>query len=304
MNHSKASVTALFTAFARVYHARHDSPKIFSDPLAEQLFAPQELAAFERKLAEALSFFDPEAARARPDPPTALARMMQVYLAPITLSRTRYAEDLLETAIRQGARQYVILGAGLDTFAFRRPDLLKRLHVFELDHPATQADKQRRIANAGWSMPEHLHFVPIDFTQGDLASALRGSPLNPQAPTFFSWLGVTYDLAAGAVFGTLRSLASLAPRGSLIVFDYLDAEAFIPEKAPRRVQLMLVAAEAAGEPMQTGFDPASLASALARAGLTLHEHLGPEQIQTRYFANRHDGYRAYEQVHFAAAAVS
>ncbi len=219
MNHSKASVTALFTAFARVYHARHDSPKIFSDPLAEQLFAPQELAAFERKLAEALSFFDPEAARARPDPPTALARMMQVYLAPITLSRTRYAEDLLETAIRQGARQYVILGAGLDTFAFRRPDLLKRLHVFELDHPATQADKQRRIANAGWSMPEHLHFVPIDFTQGDLASALRGSPLNPQAPTFFSWLGVTYYLAAEAVFGTLRSLASLAPRGSLIVFD-------------------------------------------------------------------------------------
>jgi methyltransferase (TIGR00027 family) len=304
MDHSKASFTALFCAFARAYHATHDSPKIFGDPLAEQLFAPEELATFERNLAEALGFFDPEAAAARPDPQTALARVMRTQVAPITLSRARYAEDLLETAIQQGTQQYVILGAGLDTFAFRRPDLLQRLHVFELDHPATQADKQRRIANAGWSAPERLHFVPIDFTQGDLQSALGRSPLDPRAPTFFSWLGVTYYVAREAVLDTLRSLASLAPRGSLVVFDYLDAEAFVPEKAPRRVQLMLAAAESCGEPMRVGLDPSSLAAALAGVGLTLREHLGPDQVQARYFANRDDGYRAFEHVHFAAAAVA
>jgi methyltransferase (TIGR00027 family) len=304
MGHSKASFTALSSAFARAYHATHDSPKIFDDPLAEQLIAPEEVAAFERNLAEALGFFDPEAAAARPDPQTALARVMQTMVAPITLSRARYAEDLLETAIQQGTQQYVILGAGLDTFAFRRPDLLQRLHVFELDHPATQADKQRRIADAGWYVPERLHFVPIDFTQGDLQSALRRLPIDPRAPTFFSWLGVTYYLAREVVFDTLRSLASLGPRGSFVVFDYLDAEAFVPEKAPRRVRLMQLAAERASEPMQTGLDPSSLAAALAGVGLTLREHFGPEQIQARYFAHRNDGYRAFEHVHFAAAAVA
>jgi methyltransferase (TIGR00027 family) len=304
MDHSKASFTALSSAFARAYHGRHDSPKIFDDPLAEQLIAPEELAAFERNLAEALGFFDPEAAAARPDPQTALARVMQTMVAPTALSRARFSEDLLETAIQQGTQQYVILGAGLDTFAFRRPDLLQRLHVFELDHPATQADKQRRIANAGWSTPERLHFVPIDFTQGDLQSALGHPPLDPRAPSFFSWLGVTYYLAREVIFDTLRSLASLGPRGSLVVFDYLDAEAFLPGKAARRVRLMQLAAERAGEPMQTGLDPSSLSAALAGVGLALREHLGPEQIQARYFTHRHDGYRTSEQVHFAAAAVA
>ncbi len=304
MDHSRASFTALSSAFARAYHARHDSPKIFDDPLAEQLFAPEELAAFERNLAEALGFFDPEGAAARPDPQTALARVMQTTVAPITLSRARYAEDLLETALQQGTRQYVILGAGLDTFAFRRSDLLQRLHVFELDHPATHGDKQRRIANAGWSIPKQLHFVPIDFMQGNLLLAVRRSPIDPRAPTFFSWLGVTYYLAREVVFDTLRSLASLGPRGSLVVFDFLDTEAFVPGRSARRVRLMQSAAERAGEPMQTGLDPSSLAAALAGVGLTLRQQLSPTQIQERYFAHRHDGYRAFEHVHFAVAAVA
>jgi methyltransferase (TIGR00027 family) len=304
MDGSKASLSAQFSAFARAYHARHDSPKIFDDPLAEQLFAPEEFAVFEQNLAEALKFFNPEAAAARPDPRTALAWVMQRGVAPITLSRARYAEDLLETAIQQGVRQYVILGAGLDTFVFRRPDLLQRLQVYEVDHPASQTDKQRRIARAGWSTPERLHFVSIDFARGDLPSALRRSSLDPGAPTFFSWLGVTYYLPREVLFNTLRSLASLAPQGSLIVFDYLDAEAFVPGKASRRVQLMQVAAERSGEPMQTGLDPSSLALALAGVGLTLRQQLSPAQIQERYFAHRQDDYRAFEHVHLAAAAVA
>jgi methyltransferase (TIGR00027 family) len=304
MDSSKASLSALFSAFARAYHARHDTPKIVDDHLAEQLFAPEEFASFAQNLAEALKFFNPEAAAARPDPQAALAWVMQRGVAPITLSRARYAEDLLESAIQQGAKQYVTLGAGLDTFAFRRPDLLDCLDVFEVDHPATQADKQCRIARAGWSVPKRLHFVPVDFAQGDLPTALRRSSLDPRALTFFSWLGVTYYLAREVVFGTLRSLASLAPGGSLVVFDYLDSEAFIPGKAPRLVQLMLTAAERSGEPMQTGLDPSSLPTALAGVGLTLREQLSPAQIQARYFGQRHDDYRAFEHVHFAAAAIT
>jgi methyltransferase (TIGR00027 family) len=303
MHSSKASLSALFSAFARAYHARYDTPKIFDDHLAEQLFAPDEFTAFERNLAEALKFFNPEAAAARPDPQTALAWVMQRGVAPITLSRARYAEDLLESAMQQGVKQYVTLGAGLDTFAFRRPDLLDCLDVFEVDHPATQADKHRRIARAGWSIPKRLHFVPLDFAQGDLPSALRRCSFDPHAPTFLSWLGVTYYLVREVVFDTLRSLASLAPGGSLVAFDYLDAQAFIPGKAPRLVRLMLVAAERSGEPMQTGIEPSSLPFVLSKVGLTLREHLSPEQIQARYFAQRRDDYRAFAHVHFAAAVI-
>lgn len=297
-------MTALFAGYARAYHAKHDSNPIFDDPLAEQLFSPEEIAAFERNLAQALNFFEPQAAPSYPEPHRALARVMHRQIGPISLSRSRFTEDLLEEAVRQGVQQYVVLGAGLDTFAFRRPDLLKRLRTFEVDHPATQADKQRRIARAGWPIPERLHFIPNDFTERNLPSALRHSRFDPRALTFFSWLGVTYYLTVKQVFDTLRSVASFAARGSLVVFDYLDAAAFVSTSTPQRVRVMLAAVESTGEPMRDGIDPSSLTATLAGAGLTLREHLDPAEIQTCYFADRRDAYQAFEHVHFAAAAIS
>lgn len=304
MNDSQVSVTALISAVFRAFHSTHDAPKIFDDFLAAKLFAPEELAGFERNLAEALAVFDPEATADRPDPRTALARFMRGQSTPgVVISRARYAEHLLETELERGTRQYVILGAGLDTLAFRRPELLRTLHVYELDHPATQADKLRRIARAGWSLPERLRFLPVDLSRETAESALRRSDFDPRVPTFFSWLGVTYYLPRDKVFDTLRSLASFSCPGSLVVFDFVDTDTYDPRKASPRLQRVQAVARRVGEPMQSGFDPATLAAELKSVGLTLQEHLSPERIQERFFADRTDGYRAVEHFHFAAARV-
>lgn len=304
MQDSQVSFTALISAFTRAYHAMHDSPKIFDDFLACRFFTDEEFTKIGRNMAEALKFFDPERAALCPDQATALGWTLRAQSTPITLSRARYAEDILETAVRQGVRQYVILGAGMDTFAFRRPDMLEQLQVFELDHPATQAFKRRRLAELGWEQPANLHFVPVDFTKESLAAALKGSSYDPKTLSFFSWLGVTYYLPRETAFDTLQTIADTAPAGSTVIFDYLDAEAFIPERAAKRVQLMQEAARRSGEQMKTGFEPSTLAAYLASAGLRLHENLSPSDIEERYFHGRTDGYRAFQHVHFAWAVVA
>jgi methyltransferase (TIGR00027 family) len=304
MEENKASMTAVLTAYARAYHATHDHPKIFDDYLANELFTEAERAYFGKGLASSLAFFDPELAAASPDEATTLAWYMRLQGGPVTLSRSRYTEDCLAAAVRRGVRQYVILGAGLETFVFRQPELMKQLHVFEVDHPATQAYKQNRLAELGWSVPPNLHFVPVDFSSESLAAALHRSAYDPGKAAFCSWLGVTYYLTREAVLDTWRALASLAPAGSAIIFDYLEADAFVPGRAAHRVLKMQEIVRNVGEPMKAGFDPAALAADLAQAGLRLEENLSPADIQARYFSGRTDGYRAFEQMHFARAGVA
>ncbi len=304
MDAQRASITALITAYCRGYHATHDSSKIFDDYLVDQMFTAEEHAAFDRSLAETLSLINPERAAAQPDQAMALAYVMQTHNGPITLSRSRYTEDRLAELIDRGVRQYVILGAGLDTFAFRHADWLDQLHVFEVDRPATQAMKHERLAVLGRPYPPQLHFVPIDFLTERLSDVLHASAYDPQALSFFSWLGVTYYLTRDAVFDTLRDIAAIAPKGSTLVFDYLEADAFVPERTAPRVQRLKSIAARVGEPMQTGFDPLTLADDLSRVGFRLEEDLGPAEIEARYFQYRTDDYHAFEQVHFAQAVVA
>jgi methyltransferase (TIGR00027 family) len=305
MDANEVSKTAMGTAFMRAYHAAHDQPRIFDDFLAQHLITADELQIIEVRHLAAFQRFFPAGAASCPDRATALAGWMQSNGAPaIVFSRARYTEDLLQAAVRQQeVEQYVILGAGMDTFALRRPDLMARLHVFEVDHPGTQAHKRRRLREVGREHPAQLHFVPVDFSREDLAEALVNSTYDPKAPSFFSWLGVTYYLTREAAGATLRSIAQVAPPGSTVVFDYLDAEAFVPERAARRVQIMMQLVERVGEPMLTGFDPDSLAADLASLGLRLQENLSPGDIEGRFFAGRPDGYHACEQVHLARATV-
>ena len=302
MPENQISVTALVTAFSRAYHSEHDSPKIFDDFLAPKLFTPEEYAYLRQSLAKSLDFFDPELAATGPDEAAALARVIQIQNGPVTLGRSRYTEDCLEAAIKQGVQQYVILGAGLDTFAFRRPDLLKQLAVFEVDHPATQTGKQQRIARLGFEIPRQLHFVPVDFSSDNLETALRQSGYDPQKTSFFSWLGVTLYLTRRAVCDTLQSIARIASPGSSIIFDYLDTDAFIPERTEKSVQLMQEVVRRAGEPVKTGFDPETFGGFLAEFGFNLTENLGPSDIETLYFKGRTDDYHAKAHFHFARAA--
>ena len=305
MEANQVSKTAMGTAFMRAYHAAHDHPKIFDDFLAHHLITKEEYGESEARHRKAFQKFDPERAATYSDERLALAHWMQNAGAPaIVLARARYAEDHLEKAVREGVRQYVILGAGMDTFALRRPDLVKHLQVFEVDHPATQAHKRQRLVNASRRLPAQLHFVPVDFSQENLAEALKRSAYDPQAPSFFSWLGVTYYLSREALFATFSAIAGVAPPGSTVIFDYLDTEAFIPERVARRVSIMIEIVKRVGEPMITGFDPGTLADELEQVGLRLNEDLGPADIQGRFFEGRQDGYHACEHARFAKVEVA
>jgi methyltransferase (TIGR00027 family) len=304
MTEKQAGQTALAMAYARAYHSTHDSPRIFDDFLADDLFTPEERTQWEQDLAGMLQYVAPELAAMNPDPATALAWNVQLTSGPITLGRSRFAEDSLATAIRDGVRQYVILGAGLDTFAYRRTDLANRLQVFELDHPATQALMRERVARAGWSDPANLHYIPTDFTQESLADALGRSLYDPNQLSFFSWLGVSYYLTREVVFETLRGIASFTAPGSAVVFDYLDTDSFIPERAGVLIQQMQRMATLLGEPMKASFDPLALAADLAPLGLRLEENLGPAEIEARYYQGRADRYHALENFHYAKSIVA
>jgi methyltransferase (TIGR00027 family) len=276
----------MMTAYMRAYHAMYDTPKIFDDSLAYYLIPEEKRELITSSLSAQANTFEP------------------LIQTPNALTRARYTEDVLEEAITQGIKQYVILGAGLDTFAFRRPDLMEQLEVFEVDHPATQGFKLHRIAELGWKHPERLHFIPIDFTKEKLEEVLtRSSSYDPAAKTFFSWLGVTYYLTYNDIFATLCSIKNIAPEGSMVVFDYSNADAFIPEKSSPQMQKKLARFQEIGEPMITGFNPFTLAYDIACLGFNLHENLRLVDAKERYYKGNTDGYHAQEYEYIACAVV-
>lgn len=304
MDDNQGSITAQLTAYCRWHHTRHDSSRIFEDHLAGHILAVEGRERIESLLLAALERFNPVSAAAFSDPKSAIAWIMQAGASsPIVLARARYAEEMLEQAIATGVRQYVILGAGLDTFAFRCTEQMSRITVFEVDHPASQEYKTRRIRELGWECPANLYFVAVDFARNTLSAELERSGFDPNVQTFFSWLGVSYYLEIEEVRATLRQIALIAPPGSVLVFDYLDSVAYQPDKAAPRVVRMLASVKEIGEPMLSGFDAHGLADELVGCGLELHENLGPCDIQLRYFMGRTDHYRACEHVHFARAVV-
>jgi methyltransferase (TIGR00027 family) len=220
---------------------------------------------------------------------------------PLVLGRARYNEDLLETAIRNGVTQYVIVGAGFDTFALRRPDLRDRVQLFEIDHPTTQDLKRQRFRDAGLDNPTNVHYVQADFEVEGVADALVRSAYDPSRAAFFSWLGVISYLTRPAIEGTFLSIKRMAPRGSEIVFDYLTAMAFVPEHQSPALKLRFDRARAVGEPYLTGFEPSELASFLKPLGYELVEDLGQPQQTERFFRNRTDGICPVEYWHWAYA---
>jgi methyltransferase (TIGR00027 family) len=302
MEADQFSKTALVTAYIRAYHHEHDEPKVFDDFLAHRLITTAGGQPGQFRLIDSLRLAEPELANAYFDPAVPLPWWVKV-IAGAVLSRARYEEDCLERAVKKGVRQYVILGAGMDTFAFRRPDLCQQLQVFEVDHPETQAFKRRRLADAGLKTPRALHFIPADLEQESLATALKRSSYDPQALTFFGWMGVTYYLAPESVFATLRDIAHLAPVGSSVVFDYLDTGFFAPENPHQSVRAVLDNVRRIGEPMHTGFEPSALAERLSSLSFLLQEDWSAFDIEDRYFRNRTD-YHAGKHIHFVWASVA
>lgn len=269
MKDAQPSATARSVAMRRAMHQLREQPPIFDDPLALRIVGA-EAAAWLR------------AAGAEPD--TLGARALRIFLA----VRSRVAEDELAAAVARGTRQYVVLGAGLDTFAYRNP--YPGLRVFEVDHPSTQEFKRHCLEAAGIAVPDSLTLVPVDFTRETFIEALERAGLDLTRPTFFSWLGVTPYLAPAVTLETLGRIGSLGD-GTAVVFDYARPRASAGLLTRWAFDAMARRVARAGEPFIGFFESAELARALRNMGFTRIDDLDADALNARCCRDRTDGVR-------------
>jgi methyltransferase (TIGR00027 family) len=294
------SRTALATALMRAVHTRRDPSPLIDDPWGDRLVSKTERDRFGERI---LSRLDPDARAAALREPGAL--LDNYFLAnsayPGVVMRSRYAEDALLAAAKQGTRQYVLIGAGFDSFAIRRPAFSESLEIFEIDHPATQALKLQRIKECGITLPPSVHFIAADLANETLASALARSSFRAREPAFFSWLGVTVYLTREANMATLRAVATGSASGSELVFSYVDQIEFADggRRSPEHPNAQAVAR--LGEPYMSGFDPRELANDLKQAGLDLVEDLNGDQLAERYGRIARHPLRPTASMHIALA---
>jgi len=284
MKENLPSGTAQRVAMRRAAHQLLDDPKVFDDPVALRIIDKESASALQA---------DPHQFEATPLSP---------YLRAFVAARSRYAEDELALGVRRGVRQYVILGAGLDTFAYRNPYPEGVLRVFEVDHPATQTWKRARLEEMGIALPSDVTFAPVDFETQTLEEGLRSTGCDPDKCTFFSWLGVTEYLTTEVVMATLRFIAS-APVQSGVVFDYMISPSLLTPAQRSRFDALAQRVASAGEPWQAFFDPELLTRDLRAMGFGYVEDKGPEEINVRYFKNRKDGLRVGSLSHIMNAQV-
>ena len=268
----RPSLSALRVARLRAAHQLLDQPKVLDDPLALAILG----ADGEAEIRKDLVWLDHP-----------LSRQMRASLA----IRSRVAEDELHAAVQRGVQQYVVLGAGLDTFAYRNVHQRETLKVFEVDHPSTQQWKRTLLADASIRIPESTVYVPVDFEHEELADGLAQAAFRFDQPAFFSWLGVTVYLTRDAIFDTLRFVASLPP-GSGIAFDYgLDPSLLDPlDRAARDFNCRTSAGE--GEPWISFFRPDELVAQLRQIGFSRVDNWATHALFMRFLSGRADRLRA------------
>ncbi|MGB3067058.1 MAG: class I SAM-dependent methyltransferase [Ottowia sp.] len=272
MSHEQTAApdnTAVRTALWRALHLEIDAaPAVFEDKVGLMLAAPG------------------EGWQNRPD----MGPFTRPFRASI-VARARFVEDLLATRIASGVMQYVILGAGLDTFAQRKPELASGIQVFEIDQPSPQAWKRRRLVELGMGLPSFLHLVSVDFEAGDAwRERLEASGFNPQEPAVVASTGVSMYLTRDAVAATLRQVASLAQGSMLAMTFMLPIELNDPE-IRFGVERAAEGAKASGTPWLSFFTPAEMLSMAHEAGFKTAEHVSAQALGERYFTGRSDGLR-------------
>jgi len=213
--------------------------------------------------------------------------------------RSRFAEDRLQAGTFD---QYVMLGAGLDSFVWRRPDLLGSLRVFEIDHPASQAWKLERVDELGLPTSANHIFVSVDFEHASLREALDSAAFDRERVTLFSWLGVTPYLTLGAIEETLRTVRS-CPSGSEVVFTYAPLEELLGTDDRETLAIVAGLTAASSEPLRTFFRPEDVDALTARCGLQVADHADHAALVRDYFAERTDGLRPWGVEHLVAATV-
>ncbi|WP_394836154.1 class I SAM-dependent methyltransferase [Pendulispora rubella] len=278
MRDNQSSSTAIGVARQRAAHQLFDRPLVFEDPLAVRLTGSED---------ELLDFTRTDEGE---------TKLLRAFLA----ARSRYTEEAFEAAFARGVRQYVVLGAGFDTFAYRHR--LDALRVFEVDHPATQARKRELLGHAGIEVPASLTYVPVDFEKDTLRASLVANGFRFDEPAFFSWLGVTMYLTHAAILDTLGMIHQGA-RGSEVVFDYQIDPAYLGERDRAVVAALTARVAKLGEPWISHFLPESLMQELRTMGFRHVESIGPQVLRALYFRNRDDGLSVSNRAHLMHARV-
>lgn len=268
----RPSRTALHVATLRAAHQILDEPIVFDDPLAMKLLDPDTRS---RLLDDPFQYNDP------------LSRGERASL----VVRSKFAEDEVSRAVAAGVRQYVVLGAGLDTFAYRNPYEAMGLRVYEVDHPATQRSKKKCLEQAGIPAPGNLIFVPVDFEQEALMECLCAVGFREEQPACISWMGVTVYLSEEAIFRLLSVVAHL-PRGSSVFFDYHVPKIMLDSVQQAIVEVMKQKVAAFGEPWITTFEPTSLREQCLALGFREAENYDSNELNKRYLFRRKDGLRS------------
>jgi methyltransferase (TIGR00027 family) len=271
-------------AMRRAAHQILDHPKILDDPIALPIIGREAAAKLE-------------AERSRHQ--SGVARNLRAFL----VVRSRFAEDELARSMGCGVNQFVILGAGLDTFAYRNHHGDSALRIFEVDYPATQEWKRQQLAAAGIAIPPSVTYASVDFERQTLAEGLKLAGFDTSKAAFFSWLGVTMYLTEDAVMNTFGFIAS-TPAGGGVVFDYAVPRSSLNWIGRVALDALSHRVAAAGEPFRTFFDPAALAERLQRIGFSHVADLDAGEINARYFKDRADQLRVTGSVgHLMSAEV-
>jgi len=303
MTDGSASRTALSTALMRALHTRKDRPQLIDDPWGDTLVDPAEKTALYRRIL----------AGARPETRVKFEALgseravidIALHAHPSyggVVVRTRYAEDALEAAVQRGVRQYVLVGAGFDSYIVRQPPFAREVAIFEIDHPATQTMKRERLDACGAAIPPNVRFVPADLAAESLASVLARCGFSRTVPAFFSWLGVTIYLTRETNLATLAGIAESSAPGSEVVFTYIDRRA-LEDGSSDTMARMRATRAAENEPWVSGFDPSTLADDVRALGLEVVEDLGSAGLSERYVAGRTDGLLLGAAGHIARARV-
>ncbi len=271
------SQTAVFAAQVRAAHAILDDAPIFEDPFALVL-----ADASEGDIADLFALIPPACAR--------VARVLPN-------QRARFAEEEVGRAVQRGIGQYVILGAGLDSFAWRRAELMTGIELFEVDHPATQEWKRQRMSVAGLRPPATLHFVAMDFETDDLRPRMMEAGFDPDLPSIWSWLGVVVYLEVGSIESTLRAAADLSAPGSRMLVSFTVTDDLMDPDSREFADLARTASAAGGEDHITAFAPEEIEAIAREAGWHSANTVDPSSFAA-WFSDRADGLTpaSYERI--------
>ncbi len=297
------SMTALISAFSRVYHFKNNVVRIFADSVGEKILSEDEYQQISDNMKKGIKFFNPNF---NGNEEEALRWIVDNHLSPSPLGRAAYVERILENAVRIGVKQYLIFAAGYDSFAYRQPEYAKSLQIFEIDHPFTSKDKQNRVKSIVEDKIPNLQYIMADFTQENWQEGILACPeFDKSKLSFCSLLGISYYLSKQDFRNLVYIISQLIPEGSSIVFDYPDQDTYT-EKAGERTKKLTMMADGAGEKMMASYSYNEMEEMLSDCGFLIYEHLEPSEITEQYFkeynsTNLNNQMSAFDNVNYCLA---